>query len=133
MRKILCLFVASLSVLCTAQSDVLAQNKAEKMIQLLTKYNDYGQFNGTALVAENGKVICKKAFGLANLEWRIPNTIDTKFRIGSVTKSFTAILILQLVQQGKLKLEDRVTEYLSDFPKEKFEKITVNHLLTHTS
>src|SRR5262245_22514324 len=125
--------LASLLVLCTVQSYALANSKAQMIDQLLTKYYEYGQLNGTALVAENGRVIFRKAFGFADLEWHIPITIDTKFRIGSATKSFTAILILQLVERGKLKLEDKVTEYLSDFPGQKFDKITINHLLTHTS
>jgi len=74
-----------------------------------------GAFNGTALVAENGKVIFKKGYGLADFEWKVPNTPDTKFRLGSITKQFTATLILQLVEEGKLLLTDPVGKYLPEF------------------
>ncbi len=99
----------------------------------MRQYVENRQFNGTVLVAENGKVIVKKGYGLANMEWNIPNTPDTKFRLGSVTKQFTAFLILQLVDQGKLKVSEKITTYLPDYPKATGDKITVHHLLTHTS
>ncbi len=67
------------------------------------------------------------------MEWNIPNTADTKFRVGSVTKQFTAMLIMQLVEEGKLKLDAPVTTYIPDYPKDKGDKITIHHLLTHTS
>ena len=67
------------------------------------------------------------------MEWNIPNTTDTKFRVGSVTKQFTAMLIMQLVEEGKLKLDVPITTYIPDYPKDKGDKITIHHLLTHTS
>src|SRR4028119_1788703 len=82
-----------------------AQESAKQIDDLMQKYVENGQFNGSVLVAENGKVIFKKGYGMANMEWAIPNTPDTKFRLGSITKQFTAMLIMQLVEQGKLKLE----------------------------
>lgn len=93
----------------------------------------YRQFNGAVLVAENGKVVYKGAFGMANIEWNIPNTPDTRFRLGSITKQFTAMLTLQLVEQGKIKLDGKVSDYLPDYRKDIGEKVTVHHLLTHTS
>ena len=110
-----------------------AQKKAEKIEELMRQYVENRQFNGTVLVAENGKVIVKKGYGLANMEWNIPNTPDTKFRLGSVTKQFTAFLIMQLVDQGKLKVSEKITTYLPDYPKATGDKITVHQLLTHTS
>lgn len=110
-----------------------AQDKAKQIDELLSKYNEYGQFNGSALVAENGKVIFKKGYGSANMEWNIPNQPDTKFRLGSVTKQFTAFLIVKLAEEGKLKLDVPITTYLPDYPKENGDKITIHHLLTHTS
>ncbi|MTH16887.1 serine hydrolase domain-containing protein [Flavobacterium sp. LC2016-01] len=110
-----------------------AQNKAKQIEQLLAKYNEYGQFNGSALVAENGKVIFKKGFGSANFEWNIPNQTDTKFRLGSITKQFTALLIVKLAEEGKLKLDVPITTYLPDYPKANGDKITIHNLLTHTS
>jgi CubicO group peptidase (beta-lactamase class C family) len=109
------------------------QSKADKIDQLLRKYVEYNAFNGAALVAENGKVIFKKGYGYANFEWDIPNAPDTKFRLGSITKQFTSMLIMQLVQEGKLRLDEKVSEVLSDYPKEQGEKITIHNLLTHTS
>ena len=113
--------------------DSFGQTKAEKIDELMRLNNEYGQFNGSVLVAENGKVIFKKGFGMANMEWEVPNQPDTKHRLGSVTKQFTAMLILQLVEEGKLDLKAPITTYLPDFPKERGDIITIHHLLTHTS
>jgi len=112
---------------------VFAQDKVQKIEQLLSKYNEYGQFNGSALVAENGKVIFKKGFGAANMEWNIPNQSDTKFRLGSISKQFTALLIVKLAEDGKLKLDVPITTYLPDYPKENGDKITIHQLLIHSS
>jgi CubicO group peptidase (beta-lactamase class C family) len=124
----------SLLVIALLSASVaLAQDKAQKIDELLKTYHDYGQFNGSVLVADGGKVVYKKGFGMANFEWEIPNQPDTKFRIGSVTKQFTAALILQLVEEGKIKLDGKVTDYLPDYRKDTGEKVTVHHLLNHTS
>ena len=116
-----------------SQSVALAQDHAAKIQQVLELAHKYRQFNGTALVAENGKVIYKGAFGMANMEWNIPNTPETKFRLGSITKQFTAVLTLQLVEQGKIKLDGKVSDYLPDYRKDIGDKVTMHHLLTHTS
>ncbi|MBO0931326.1 serine hydrolase [Fibrella aquatilis] len=110
-----------------------AQTKAAKIDDLVRQYVDNKQFNGTILVAEKGQVIFKKGYGMANMEWAIANTPDTRFRLGSITKQFTAMLIMQLVEQGKLKLTDPITTYLPDYPKATGDKITTHHLLTHTA
>lgn len=112
---------------------IFAQDKAKKIDELLSKYNEYGQFNGSALVAENGKVIFKKGYGSANIEWNIPNQPDTKFRLGSITKQFTALLIVKLAEEGKIKLDVPITAYLQEYPKETGGKITIHNLLTHSS
>lgn len=112
---------------------LLSQTKATKIDALLNQYFKFQEFNGSALVAEEGKIIYKKGFGMANMEWNIPNSPDTKFRLGSVTKQFTAMLIMQLVEDGKLKLHIPITTYIPDYPKDQGEKITIHHLLTHTS
>jgi CubicO group peptidase (beta-lactamase class C family) len=110
-----------------------AQNKAAKIDALVQQYVANKQFNGSVLVAEKGQVIFRKGYGMANMEWNIPNAPDTKFRLGSITKQFTAMLIMQLVEKSKLKLAGKVTEYLPDYPKATGDKITIHHLLTHTS
>src|SRR5579872_7465649 len=84
------------------------------------------------LVAERGKVIYKKAFGLANMELHVPMQPDMVFRIGSITKQYTAIAILQLVEQGKISLQDSIQKFINDFPF-KGHTITIENLLTHTS
>jgi CubicO group peptidase (beta-lactamase class C family) len=114
-------------------TDALAQQKVQKIDALLKQYYDYGQFNGSILVAENGKIIYSKGFGMANMEWNIPNQPDTKFRIASVTKQFTAALVLQLVEEGKIKLDGKLTDYLIDYRKDTGEKVTIHQLLNHTS
>lgn len=109
------------------------QPKVDKLDKLISTYAEYGIFNGSVLVAEKGKVIYKKGFGLADMEWNIPNQPDTKHRLGSITKQFTATLIMQLVEQGKLKLDVPISTYLPDYPKKNGDVITIHHLLTHTS
>src|SRR5688500_8955831 len=109
------------------------QTKVDKLDKLISVYAEYGKFNGSVLVAEKGKVIYKKGFGLADMEWNIPNQPDTKHRLGSITKQFTAMAIMQLVEQGKLKLDVPISTYLPDYPKRHGDVITVHHLLTHTS
>jgi CubicO group peptidase (beta-lactamase class C family) len=115
------------------QHAALAQDHAAKIQEVLTLAHKYRQFNGSALVAENGKVIYKGGFGLANMEWNIPNTPDTKFRLGSITKQFTATLTMQLVEQGKIKLDAKISDYLPDYRKDIGQKVTIHQLLTHTS
>lgn len=119
--------------LLAAHSHVLAQDKAAKIDELMKLYNNHQQFNGSVLVAENGKVIFKKGYGMANMEWNIPIETDTKFRLGSITKQFTSMLILQLVQEGKIKLEGKLTDYLPDYRKDTGDRITIHQLLNHTS
>lgn len=112
---------------------ILAQDKAAKIDAFMTAMVEYQHFNGTVLVAEKGKVIYKKGFGVANMDWDIANTPDTKFRIGSITKQFTAMQIMQLVEEGKIKLDGKLSDYLPEYRKDTGEKITIHHLLTHTS
>lgn len=126
------LFTLFLLAFITA-TNASAQQSVQNIDGLMKQYHDYGQFNGSILVAEKGKVIYKKGFGMANMEWAIPNEPDTKFRTGSVTKQFTAALVLQLVEEGKLKLDGKITDYLPDYRKDTGEKVTIHHLLNHTS
>ena len=109
------------------------QSKSIQIDSLISIYNFNEGFSGSVLVAQDGKVILKKGYGLANREWNTPNTPYTKFRIASVTKPFTAVLILQLVSENKIDLHKPISTYLTDFPKELGNKITIHHLLTHTS
>jgi len=76
-----------------------AQDKSQKIDEYLEKCCEYGIFNGSALVSERGNIILKKGYGYANFEWNIANEPDTKFRLGSITKQFTAMLIMQLAEK----------------------------------
>ena len=109
------------------------QSKIEKLDELLNLYTEYGQFNGSVLVVEKSEILYKKGFGLANMEWNIPNQPNTKHRLGSITKQFTSMLIMQLVQQGKLNLNDPISTYIPNYPKVSGSIITIHHLLTHSS
>lgn len=91
-----------------------------------------GQFSGAVLVARDGVPLLREGFGAANREWEIPNTPDTRFRLGSITKQFTATAILQLAEAGKLSVDDPISKYYADAPAS-WSKITIKHLLTHTS
>jgi CubicO group peptidase (beta-lactamase class C family) len=83
------------------------------------------------LVSQNGDIIYQKGFGYADIEKKIPVTPDTKFKIGSVSKQFTAVAILKLQEEGRIKTEDKLSKYISDFPRGN--EVTIYQLLTHTS
>jgi CubicO group peptidase (beta-lactamase class C family) len=95
-------------------------------------YVDAQMFMGSALVAEDGKIIFSKSYGMADLEWKVPNSPTTRFNIASMTKQFTAASILLLEDRGKLKTDDLVKKYLPEAPAS-WDKLTIYHLLTHTS
>lgn len=96
-------------------------------------YHDYNMFDGAVLVAENGKVVYKNGFGLANREWNISNTTDTKFMIGSISKPLTAMLTLVQVRKGKIRLDGQVADYLPEFKGKPAGTVTIRQLLNHTS
>ncbi len=106
----------------------------EKTIAFLEGLHSHDKFSGAVLIAKDGVPILKKAYGYANRSFNVPNQIDTKFNLGSMNKMFTAVAILQLVEQGKLSLDDNVLKYIPDYPnKEIASKVTIQQLLTHTS
>lgn len=109
---------------------VYSQDKVQKIDALANSYSELGQFNGSVLVAEDGKIIYNKGFGFADFENKIPNNEDTKFRLASVTKQFTAALIMQLIEKGKIKLDAKLTEYLPYYRKDVGDKITISQILT---
>jgi len=105
---------------------------AARMDQIVQSYVTNNSFMGSVLVARDAQVLFSKGYGSANLEWNVPNAPNTKFRLGSVTKQFTAASILLLEERGKLSVSDPVKKYLPDAPAA-WDKITIFHLLTHTS
>lgn len=91
------------------------------------------EFSGVILVERGGKTIYHRAFGIADRAFMVPVSLDTKFKIASITKSFTAALILQLQEQGKLDLHAPIRRYLPNYSGEGADQVTVHHLLNHTS
>jgi len=103
-----------------------------RMEQVVQSYVAAKQFMGSVLVARGNEVLLDKGYGFADLEWEVPNSPATKFRLGSITKQFTATSILLLEERGKLNVNDPVKKYLPDAPAA-WDKITIYNLLTHTS
>lgn len=112
---------------------LFAQTKEAKLSQIMQTFHNYNMFDGAVLVAENGKVIYKDAFGLANREWNIPNKTETKFMIGSVSKPLTATLMLIQVQKGLIELDKTIEDYLPEFKNKPASKVTIRQLLGHKS
>jgi len=126
-----CLLIVGLFALVIYSS--IAQSKKEKMDELMKAYHGFNMFDGSVLVVENGKIVYKNAFGMANREWDIPNTTDTKFMIGSVSKPITAILVLIQVQKGLISLDKTILDYIPEFSKKNGSRITIRQLLGHAS
>ncbi len=110
------------------------EQMARELETFMKKLADADVFSGTVLLAKDGKIIFKNAYGIANKDFNAPNRIDTKFNLGSMNKMFTSVAIVQLVERGKLSLDDPLAKFVPDFPsKEAAEKIKIKHLLTHTA
>ena len=108
-----------------------AQEMVDEIDQVMNEYVKLDLFSGTVLIAKDGKSVYAKAFGEADKDFHVKNTLETKFNIGSIGKTFTGTAIMQLSEAGKLNVMDPVKKYLPDFPFG--EKILIHHLLTHTS
>lgn len=110
---------------------VSAQISSSRFDRQVQAYVRNGDFSGSVLVAKDGRVLFQKSYGMANYEWNISNTENTKYHVASVTKTFTAAAILNLERQGKLKLSDPLSKYVPDFLNGG--RITIEQLLRHTS
>jgi CubicO group peptidase (beta-lactamase class C family) len=109
-----------------------APTNLETRIDALFAGSVHGDTPGAAvLVARNGNIVFDKGYGLANLDAKTPITCDTRFRIGSITKQFTAAAILRLAEQGRLRIDDPVSKFIGDWPRGN--EVTLRHLLTHSS
>lgn len=107
---------------------------ARRVDRLISQQVVSDRFSGTVVVAQSGKIIYKRACGLASRTWNIPNRVDTRFNLASITKMFTAVAIAQLVEQGKLSYSDTVGKILPDYPNSDVaQKVTIHQLLSHTS
>ena len=117
-------------ILCFGQSGA----EKESEINLFLNNLSEDDFSGTVLIAHNNKIIEKRAYGLANIEFNVKNNIDTKFNIASITKLFTTVATLQLYEQGKIKLKSPVGDYLPEYSNKIVrDSVTIHQLLTHTS
>ena len=123
------LLLGSLALLLS--QPVLAQPATPD--SFIAGYAKEHDFNGTILVQAKGEVTYAKSFGLANRPFQVPSTNETRYRIASITKAFTSVLILQLQEQGKLDLGRTIRTYLPDYAGEGADKVTVHQLLNHTS
>jgi CubicO group peptidase (beta-lactamase class C family) len=121
-----------LLILLSFNPSPLADDRISSSKELIKDYTKSGHLNGVILVAEKGKLLFAQSSGLANIAWNIPNNIETKYRIYSMTKQFTALLIMQFVESGKLDLEKPITTYLPYYRKDVGDRVTVHQLLTHT-
>jgi CubicO group peptidase (beta-lactamase class C family) len=125
--------IRALLALLVAAMPASGANLASEIDRVLQARFQSGEFNGTALVARSDGVVYERGFGFANLEWKIPNDERTKFELGSITKQFTALLVLQFVQDGKLKLDGHLSDYLPYYRRDTGNRVTIHHLLSHTS
>ena len=125
-KRLLTLFVMLYAVInCNAQDN---STKIDALIEKAVKLN---RFNGTVLVSKKGKIVYEKAYGYQNVEKNILNTTNTIYQIGSTTKEFTAAVILKLIENNKLSLDDKLSNYFPEIVRSN--EITIKNLLTHTS
>jgi CubicO group peptidase (beta-lactamase class C family) len=118
----LCMFTAQM---------IIGQNKARAIDSMLTNYSKLGLYNGSALVYQNNDILLSKGYGIAHLKDKKSNSSQSIFQIYSITKPFTSTLVLMLDKQKKLSIDDKVSKYISNFPKG--DSITIKQLLSHTS
>lgn len=130
-------FVVILNFLSSCHSSLpklnVTKEKVAAIEKLMDRFYENEQYYGTILVAVKGKVLFERATGYADRDSMVPNALDTKFRIASTTKQFTAMLILKLVEEGSLNLDDKLTDIITEYPENKGKGITVDQLLTHRS
>jgi CubicO group peptidase (beta-lactamase class C family) len=105
----------------------------EEYNQYLTKKTESNEFSGIVMVARDDKPLFRKAYGYASKRFRVLNNLDTKFNLGSCNKSFTRVAAAQLMEKGKISIDDPIGKYLDMFPKEIADKVTIRHLLNMRS
>jgi len=109
----------------------VSQDIESKVDEFINAHMKNGNFNGSILIAKNGRILVSKGYGYANMEHNVLNTPQTKFRLGSITKQFTSMAIMQLQEKDMLSVNDPLTKFIPDYPGG--DEISVHHLLTHTS
>ncbi|KAB1076002.1 serine hydrolase [Methylobacterium planeticum] len=144
-RPVTVLALLGLAALCAPEARAQAQAQpalqppaqtragfAQRADALVKPYLDAKLFSGAVLVAHRGRPVFRRAYGLANREWGVPNTPETRFRVGSITKQFTAAAILKLAEAGRLNLDDPIRRFYPQAPAA-WERVTLRTLLTHSS
>jgi CubicO group peptidase (beta-lactamase class C family) len=131
LRKITRACPLFLCLLFFTQTGFSQSSKVKEIDAYLDPFVQAKQFSGVVLVMENGKVIYEKAFGLANADFKIPNQLDTRIGIASITKPMTLAIVARMVETGKISLADKLSKYIPDFPNG--DKITVGMLANHRS
>ncbi|ACU64178.1 serine hydrolase [Chitinophaga pinensis] len=126
MKKLLCL-----GLILGSLHNLFAQDTTAKLDSLVSAYSGLHKFNGTVLVTQKGNILLDKAYGYQRTADSIRNETGTIFQLGSVTKQFTATVILKLAEEHKLSIQDKLSKYFPDYPKG--DSITIENLLTHTS
>ena len=98
------------------QTSFAQGEKAKQLDSFIRPFANQNEFAGVVLAAENGKVIYEKAFGLANADFKIPNQVNTRIGIASITKYMTLVILTRLVEEKKISLADKLNQYIPDFP-----------------
>ena len=112
---------------------VRSQDKIPAIDQIFRKFAEFESFQGAVLVADRGEILYEQAFGQANREWSVPNTVDTRFDIASISKQFTAVLMLQLADEGRIALDSTIAAYLPEYRPDIGRQVTIHQLLSHQS
>lgn len=132
LRLSLASLIATLAGIAAFAAPACAIAQADRARASVDQQANADRFSGAILVVQDGKVLFREAWGLADREWAVPNTPTTKFRIGSLTKQFTAVAILKLQEAGRLSIDDPISKYYPQAPAA-WSKVTIKHLLTHRS
>ena len=121
-----------MSVIAVGFPTVRADEPVAELVSYMQACVAVDNFNGSVLVCKDAQTVFRNGYGMANFEHDVPNTPDTKFRIGSITKQLTAMAVMILEERGKLTVDDIVSKHIDDAP-EAWADVTIHHLLTHTS
>ena len=132
MKRIIVIFAVAFAILASCWA-LFAEEARDSIDRLMKSYYRNGQFNGTILVKRDQDIVYERAFGLADRSWNIENTVDSKFLIGSVSKAYTALMVLILVDEGMIDLNATINAYIPQYGGPGHNRATIHQMLTHTS
>ena len=125
------IFASCLVLSLFSQTDFAQTDKAKKIDEFIKPFAATGQFSGVVMASENGKVIYERPFGLANADFKIPNQLNTRIGIASITKYMTIVILNRLIESKALAMADKLDKFIPDFPNG--DKITIEMLARHRS